>query len=83
MERSLSMSSGSRPPSFLRSTVDSSAISRASAILRDECIDSLSRKASLARDYSGSNCGEGFDTPDLDLTGAQSQLIREVAAENT
>lgn len=39
-----------------------------------------SSSASLARDYSGSNCGEGFDTPDLDLTGAQPQLIRAVAA---
>ncbi|MCM1296625.1 MAG: glycoside hydrolase family 3 C-terminal domain-containing protein, partial [Muribaculaceae bacterium] len=39
-----------------------------------------SASASLARDYSGSNCGEGFDTPDLDLTGAQSQLIEAVVA---
>ncbi len=42
-----------------------------------------SASASLARDYSGSNCGEGFDTPDLNLTGAQQQLIREVAATGT
>ncbi len=39
-----------------------------------------SSSASLARDYSGSNCGEGFDTPDLNLTGAQPELIRAIAA---
>lgn len=39
-----------------------------------------SASASLARDYSGSNCGEGFDTDDLQLTGAQPELIRAVAA---
>lgn len=39
-----------------------------------------SASTALARDYSGSNCGEGYDTPDLELTGAQPQLIRAVAA---
>lgn len=39
-----------------------------------------SSSTALARDYSGSNCGEGYDTPDLDLTGAQPELIRRVAA---
>lgn len=37
-----------------------------------------SASASLARDYSGSNCGEGFDLSDLSLTGAQEELIRRV-----
>lgn len=37
-----------------------------------------SASASLARDYSGSNCGEGFDLSDLSLTGAQEELIRKV-----
>ncbi len=39
-----------------------------------------SASTALARDYSGSNCGEGYDTPDLELTGAQPELIRRVAA---
>lgn len=39
-----------------------------------------SASASLARDYSGSNCGEGFDLTDLNLTGAQSKLIKAVYA---
>lgn len=37
-----------------------------------------SSSASLARDYSQVNCGEGFDLHDLQLTGAQSDLIRAV-----
>lgn len=37
-----------------------------------------SASASLARDYSGSNCGEGFDLSDLSLTGSQEELIRRV-----
>lgn len=62
---------------------DSSGIAKAVEAARNSDIAIIfcgSASASLARDYSGSNCGEGFDTPDLDLTGAQSQLIREVAA---
>lgn len=39
-----------------------------------------SASTALVRDYSGSNCGEGYDTPDLELTGAQPELIRRVAA---
>lgn len=39
-----------------------------------------SSSASLARDYSRTNCGEGFDLSDLNLTGAQSDLIRAVYA---
>lgn len=39
-----------------------------------------SSSASLSRDYSKANCGEGFDTPDLNLTGAQPELIRRVAS---
>ena len=34
-----------------------------------------SSSASLARDYTRTNCGEGFDLSDLSLTGAQSDLI--------
>lgn len=37
-----------------------------------------SASASLARDYSGSNCGEGFDLADLELTGAQQKLLDAV-----
>lgn len=39
-----------------------------------------SASASLARDYSGSNCGEGFDLSDLSLTGAQEELVRRLHA---
>lgn len=39
-----------------------------------------SSSASLARDYSRTNCGEGFDLNDLNLTGAQGDLIRAVYA---
>lgn len=35
--------------------------------------------ASLARDYSNSTSGEGFDQESLELTGAQERLMREVA----
>ena len=36
--------------------------------------------ASLARDYTRTNCGEGFDLSDLSLTGSQSDLIQAVYA---
>ncbi len=36
--------------------------------------------ASLARDYSNSTSGEGFDQESLELTGTQERLMREVAA---
>lgn len=36
--------------------------------------------ASLARDYSNSTCGEGFDLSDLDPTGVQRQLVEAVVA---
>ena len=39
-----------------------------------------SSSASLARDYSNTNCGEGFDLHDLNLTGAQGDLIKAVHA---
>ena len=39
-----------------------------------------SASASLARDYNGANCGEGFDLADLSLPGAQERLIRAVHA---
>ena len=42
-----------------------------------------SASAALARDYKSSTCGEGFDLNDLNLTGAQSQLIREVYRTGT
>lgn len=42
-----------------------------------------SASTALVRDYSGANCGEGYDLSDLNLTGAQSQLIREVYATGT
>lgn len=42
-----------------------------------------SASAALARDYKSSTCGEGFDLNDLNLTGAQSQLIREVYQTGT
>lgn len=42
-----------------------------------------SSSASLARDYSNTNCGEGFDLHDLNLTGAQSELIKAVYETGT
>lgn len=42
-----------------------------------------SSSASLARDYKGANCGEGFDLSDLSLTGAQEKLIQAVYATGT
>jgi beta-glucosidase len=39
-----------------------------------------SASASLARDYSEVNCGEGFDLSDLSLSGVQEQLIHAVAS---
>lgn len=37
-----------------------------------------SQSASLARDYSSSTSGEGFDLSDLKLTGVQEELIKAV-----
>lgn len=42
-----------------------------------------SASAALARDYKSSTSGEGFDLNDLNLTGAQSQLIKEVYETGT
>lgn len=42
-----------------------------------------SASAALARDYKSSTCGEGFDLNDLELTGAQNQLIKEVYETGT
>lgn len=39
-----------------------------------------SASASLARDYSNANSGEGFDLHDLTLTGAQPELIKAIHA---
>lgn len=36
--------------------------------------------ASLKRNYTGATCGEGFDLSDLDPTGVQGDLVREVYA---
>lgn len=37
-----------------------------------------SQSASLARDYTNSTSGEGFDLSDLKLTGSQEDLIKEI-----
>lgn len=37
-----------------------------------------SQSASLARDYSNSTSGEGFDLSDLQLTGVQEELVKAV-----
>lgn len=39
-----------------------------------------SASASLARDYSNCTCGEGYDLTDLNLTGVQGDLVKEVYA---
>jgi len=39
--------------------------------------------ASLARDYSNSTSGEGFDLSDLDPTGKQQELVEAIAATGT
>ena len=60
---------------------DTSAISEAVEIASRSDVALLfcgSSSASLARDYSQVNCGEGFDLHDLQLTGAQSDLIRAI-----
>lgn len=60
---------------------DTSAISEAVEIASRSDVALLfcgSSSASLARDYNQVNCGEGFDLHDLQLTGAQSELIRAV-----
>lgn len=60
---------------------DTSAISEAVEIASQSDVALLfcgSSSASLARDYNQVNCGEGFDLHDLQLTGAQSELIRAV-----
>lgn len=37
-----------------------------------------SASASLARDYSNCTCGEGYDLTDLQLTGVQGDLVKEI-----
>ena len=39
-----------------------------------------SASASLARDYSNCTCGEGYDLTDLNLTGVQGDLVKEIYA---
>lgn len=60
---------------------DTSAIPEAVKIASESDVAIIfcgSSSASLARDYSQVNCGEGFDLHDIQLTGAQSDLIRAV-----
>lgn len=62
-------------------TLDESMIPEAVEAARKSDVALLflgSASASLARDYSGSNCGEGFDLPDLGFTGAQQKLLDAV-----
>ncbi|MDY5087423.1 MAG: glycoside hydrolase family 3 N-terminal domain-containing protein [Alloprevotella sp.] len=62
---------------------DTTGIAQAVAAARDADVSIVvlgSTSASLARDYSGATCGEGFDLSDLTLTGAQETLLRRVQA---
>lgn len=62
---------------------DVSLISEAVAMAKKSDLSIIfcgSSSASLARDYSNTNCGEGFDLHDLQLTGSQPELIRAVHA---
>lgn len=64
-------------------SLDESAIPEAVTAAKNSDVAILflgSASASLARDYSGSNCGEGFDLADTELTGAQQKLLEAVAA---
>ena len=40
------------------------------------CVGSAS--ASLARDYRNATCGEGYDLTDLNLTGVQGELVKQL-----
>lgn len=64
-------------------TKDTSLIAEAVAAARESDVALIfcgSSSASLARDYSNTNCGEGFDLHDLSLTGAQGELIKAIYA---
>lgn len=54
-------------------------LARQAANTSDACVIFVgSQSASLARDYSNSTSGEGFDLSDLKLPGVQEELIREL-----
>lgn len=62
-------------------TLDTTQIAHAVKVANESDVIVIfcgSASASLVRDYSGSNCGEGFDLSDLSLTGQQEKLIREI-----
>lgn len=64
-------------------SMDESGIGEAVAIAKESDVSVIfcgSASAALARDYSSSTCGEGFDLSDLTLTGAQPELIRAVCS---
>lgn len=67
-------------------SLDTSGIKKAVEVARQSEVAIVfcgSASAALARDYKSSTCGEGFDLNDLNLTGAQSQLIKEVYETGT
>ena len=67
-------------------SLDASDIAEAVEVARTSDVALIfcgSASAALARDYKNTNCGEGFDLNDLNLTGAQGQLIKEVYATGT
>ena len=67
-------------------SLDTSEIAEAVEVAKKSDVAVLfcgSASAALARDYKSTNCGEGFDLHDLNLTGAQGQLIKEVYATGT
>ena len=62
-------------------SLDTSGIEEAVSITRLSDVALVfcgSASAALARDYKSSTSGEGFDLNDLNLTGAQTQLIKAV-----
>lgn len=67
-------------------SLDTNGIKKAVEVARQSEVAIVfcgSASAALARDYKSSTCGEGFDLNDLNLTGAQSQLIKEVYETGT
>lgn len=62
---------------------DKSGFSEAVAIAQKSDVVLMfvgSASASLARDYKNATCGEGYDLTDLNLTGVQADLVKEVYA---
>lgn len=67
-------------------SLNSEGIAEAVAVAQESDVAIVfcgSASAALARDYKSSTCGEGFDLNDLNLTGVQSQLIRQVYETGT